>query len=179
MDTHPSPPAPSHNQPRTHPTPAPAPAPQPQPQPIILSPSAITAQPPESFPTPSPGSPGRITNNLTWRTLLSTPQTPRTAMCAGLATCPPRSGSLALHRHTQAEIYYVTAGRGVVVIEGVEHEVQRGSVLFIPGDAEHGVLNRGSEELEWFYVFPTAGFGDVVYRFEGEGAMERAEEKEG
>ncbi|KAL4900175.1 hypothetical protein BDW74DRAFT_188600 [Aspergillus multicolor] len=144
--------------------------------PIILHRETITSQTPESFPAPAqtqtpgptPGLPPSCiptTNNLTWRTLLSTPQTRSTSMCAGLATCPPHSGSLALHRHTQAEIYYVTAGSGIVVIEGVEHEVRKGSVVFIPGDAEHGILSKGEEELEWFYVFPTGAFGDVVYRF--------------
>ncbi|OJJ02172.1 hypothetical protein ASPVEDRAFT_41652 [Aspergillus versicolor CBS 583.65] len=89
-------------------------------------------------------------------------------MCAGLAACPPRTGYLACHRHTQAEIYYITAGSGVVVIDGTEHVVSKGAVVFIPGDAEHGVRNEGEESLEWFYVFPTAGFGDVVYRFSRE-----------
>lgn len=47
--------------------------------------------------------------------------------------------------------------------------VSKGTVVFIPGDAEHGVRNDGGEPLVWFYVFPTAGFGDVVYRFSHEG----------
>ncbi|KAL4916803.1 RmlC-like cupin domain-containing protein [Aspergillus aurantiobrunneus] len=138
------------------------PHPPPQPLPIIHHPQTIHTLPQESFPPPSP-------NNLTWRTLLSTPSTPSSDMCAGLASCPPYAGHLALHRHKQAEIYYITAGSGDVIIEGTEHAVSAGTVVFIPGDAEHGVRNRGAEVLEWFYVFPTPGFGDVVYRFGGEG----------
>ncbi|BCS29834.1 cupin domain-containing protein [Aspergillus puulaauensis] len=134
---------------------------QPKTTPIILPEQKITSQPAESFPTPSNG-------HVTWRTLLSTPQTPSSDMCAGLATCPPRTGFLACHRHTQAEIYYITSGSGVVVIDGSEYVVSKGAVVFIPGDAEHGVRNEGGEPLVWFYVFPTAGFGDVVYRFSHE-----------
>ncbi|KAL3431884.1 RmlC-like cupin domain-containing protein [Aspergillus tetrazonus] len=136
-----------------------------KPEPIVLKPETICSLPAESFPD------SNSTNNLTWRTLLSTSSphlTPSSNMCAGLASCPPHTGQLSLHRHTEAEIYYITSGRGIVNIEGFEHEVSAGSVLFIPGDAEHGVVNRGEEALEWFYVFPTAGFGDVVYRFSGE-----------
>lgn len=57
-------------------------------------------------------------------------------------------------------------------VEGEEYEVRKGSVVFIPGDAVHGVVNRGAEadgELRWLYVFAARDFGDVVYRFEGEG----------
>ncbi|KAL5002811.1 RmlC-like cupin domain-containing protein [Aspergillus recurvatus] len=134
--------------------------------------SSTRKQSAPSPPNPSPPPTTTTSNNLTWRTLLSTSPphlTPSSNICAGLASCPPHTGKLALHRHTQAEIYYITSGRGIVSIEGIEHEVSAGSVLFIPGDAEHGVVNRGGEALEWFYAFPTAGFGDVVYRFSGEG----------
>ncbi|KAL4753011.1 RmlC-like cupin domain-containing protein [Aspergillus terricola var. indicus] len=146
-------------------TPTTATAPAQKTEPIVLNAETIRSLPAESFPA------SNNTNNLTWRTLLSTSPphlTPSSNMCAGLASCPPHSGQLSLHRHTQAEIYYITSGRGIVNIEGFEHEVSAGSVLFIPGDAEHGVVNRGEEALGWFYVFPTAGFGDVVYRFSGE-----------
>ena len=40
-----------------------------------------------------------------------------------------------------------------------------GSTVFIPSDAEHGIVNVGLDELRWFYVFPTGSFGDVLYRF--------------
>lgn len=55
----------------------------------------------------------------------------------------------------------------MVVIEGDEYRVGAGSVVFIPGDAEHGVRNEGEVDFEWLYVFPTGAFGDVVYRFSG------------
>jgi len=63
----------------------------------------------------------------------------------------------------------VIAGRGVVVIDGAEHGVSAGDVVYIPGDAEHGVWNvSASEELRWLYCFAVDGFGEVVYRFSGE-----------
>lgn len=53
-----------------------------------------------------------------------------------------------------------------MVIDGAKFAVRKGSTVFIPGDAEHGIRNVGEGVLRWFYVFPTGGFGDVVYRFE-------------
>jgi len=57
----------------------------------------------------------------------------------------------------------------VVRIDGAEHEVAGGDVVFIPGDAEHGIWNvDGERELKWLYCFAVDGFGEVVYRFSGE-----------
>jgi mannose-6-phosphate isomerase-like protein (cupin superfamily) len=78
---------------------------------------------------------------------------------------PPNEGFLCPHRHKQAEIYFITEGRGIVVIEGVETEVGPKTTVFIPGDAEHGIRNAGSEDVKWFYVFACDKFEDVVYRF--------------
>lgn len=93
-------------------------------------------------------------------------------MCSGIAVCQPRTGSLCPHRHTQAEIYYIISGKGIVQIDGKEYEVEGGSSVFIPGDAEHGIFNKGEEELRWLYVFPTGAFSDIVYRFANEEAGE-------
>lgn len=47
------------------------------------------------------------------------------------------------------------------MVDGVAHDVEKGSAVFIPGDAEHGVRNEGAEELKWFYVFPVGNFGQA------------------
>lgn len=52
-----------------------------------------------------------------------------------------------------------------MTIDGVVSRVSKGSSVFIPSDAEHGIVNVGDGELRWFYVFPTSAFSDVVYRF--------------
>ncbi|KAL4792359.1 RmlC-like cupin [Aspergillus venezuelensis] len=151
-------------------------------KPVILDAKSIQSHEISSFPDPSHG-------HLTWRTLLSTPQTPTSCLCAGIATCPP-SGYLAKHRHKEAEIYYIISGQGTMEIEGRQIELERGGVVFIPGDAEHGVWNGPNgvseggngvdegnkegegEDLVWLYVFPTGSFVDVVYRFSGAGGRE-------
>lgn len=54
-------------------------------------------------------------------------------------------------------------------IDGITTQVEKGSVIFIPGDAEHGIWNTSEEEeLIWFYVFATDAFEDVIYKFESE-----------
>ena len=126
--------------------------------PTIIPSTYTTTTPAESFPTPANGT-------LTWHTLISQPKTQTSDLSAGIAVCPSRTGHLCAHRHVQAEIYHILDGEGEVTIDGVSSKVDAGSTVFIPGNAEHGIVNTGTGDLRWLYVFPTAAFGDVVYRF--------------
>ncbi|KAK5796646.1 hypothetical protein VI817_005931 [Penicillium citrinum] len=126
-------------------------------KPTIIPPT-YTTSPPESFTTPAHG-------EITWHTLISSPKTHTTDLSAGIASCPPKTGHLCAHRHKQAEIYHILQGEGEITIDGVVSKVVAGSTVFIPSDAEHGIVNVGLDELRWFYVFPTGSFGDVLYRF--------------
>ncbi|KAE8389363.1 hypothetical protein BDV23DRAFT_184441 [Aspergillus alliaceus] len=62
-------------------------------------------------------------------------------------------------------------GLGVVIIDGVPHNVEKGSAVFIPGDVEHSVTNNEKEELKCLYVFPATKFSDIVYHFAGTGRL--------
>ncbi|KAH7024347.1 RmlC-like cupin domain-containing protein [Microdochium trichocladiopsis] len=103
--------------------------------------------------------------NVTWQTLLSKPTTSTESMSVGIAVCPS-GGSLALHQHMQAEVYYVLDGSGEVEIDGERHRVTEGAMLWIPGDAVHGVFCGPDESLRWLYVFSEDCFSNVVYRFQ-------------
>ena len=134
------------------------------PEPVHLSSSAISQLPQETF--TSKDHPGFPKQSLAWQSLFSSPSTSTNSLTSGLLTLPPApKGRLALHRHSQAEMYYILAGQGTVTISGKEHHVGPGDALFIPGDAEHGTVNTGQEEMRWLYVFATDSFRDVVYRY--------------
>ncbi|KAK3718387.1 hypothetical protein LTR37_005200 [Vermiconidia calcicola] len=128
-------------------------------QPLVLSPESISDHEPQSFTDQGHGS------GLTWQTIISAPQTATNNFTSGIATCAPETGRLSHHRHSQAEIYHF-----ISEIEGSQHPVRAGSIVFIPGDAEHAVQadSNETEELKWLYVFATDGFEDVVYRWPGE-----------
>lgn len=102
--------------------------------------------------------------DISWYTLISGDSTPTDSLSAGIAELEPGQ-SLALHRHAQAEIYCILEGRGIVTIGGAETTVSVGTVVFIPGDAKHGIRNEDGALLRLFYVFATDRFSDVVYRF--------------
>jgi len=125
--------------------------------PVIIHSESISQVASSSFPDLTNG-------NAVWQTLFSDSNASSDAMCAGIATCPP-NGWLALHQHTQPEMYYVLAGSGQVEVEGVRHSVTEGSAIWIPGDAMHGVFCGPNETLKWLYVFPEGHFENIKYRF--------------
>ncbi|KAK3640932.1 hypothetical protein LTR56_011582 [Elasticomyces elasticus] len=134
---------------------------------VCLNPSDI-----ESLPTS--GYSNRDHGRVTFRSIISSDRTPTNSMSAGIATCTPKrydqpassGGNLAQHRHWQAVIWIIQSGEGIVNVDMVEHKVQAGSVVFIPGHAEHGVRNDSvSEDLVWYYCYPTERIGDVRMRF--------------
>ncbi|KAF2252698.1 RmlC-like cupin [Trematosphaeria pertusa] len=129
-------------------------------RPIVFTSDAIAATPTEAFSADVDG------GKVEWKTLISSGRTPSDTFTSGIATCAPKGGHLKAHRHTQPEMYYIIRGRGIVSIDDAEYEVQRGAVVFIPRDAEHGIRNMDEEkDLVWLYVFATDKFEDVVYRF--------------
>ena len=105
-----------------------------------------------------------VRGRLRWRTLFSKGVTPTAGMTCGVAELQPGDW-LGRHRHAPAEIYYVFAGAGLVSLDGREIPVKAGSAVFIPGMAEHGIRQTGSETLRLFYAFPVDSFDGVEYLF--------------
>ena len=105
-----------------------------------------------------------VRGHVAFQVLISRDRTPTSSLYTGLTELPV-SGWLGRHRHTQAEVYHVLDGTGIVVLDGTEHTVTGGSVVFIPGDVEHGIRNTADEPLRFVYAFATDSVEDVVYRF--------------
>ena len=101
---------------------------------------------------------------LTFRTIFSSESTATEGFVTGTAELA-EGGYLALHRHEQAETYFVLSGTGVVTLDGIEHPVHPGSNVFIPGSCEHGIANTGPQALRFFYVLAADAFADVEYVF--------------
>lgn len=101
--------------------------------------------------------------SVRWRTLFCADKTATSGMVMGVAEFGAE-GTLMPHRHGPAEIYFGLEGSGTVTIDGVQHELSRGSALYIPEEAEHGTV-AGPDGLRMLYVFAKDRFAEVVYRF--------------
>jgi mannose-6-phosphate isomerase-like protein (cupin superfamily) len=127
---------------------------RPQSQPLVLDEANVSLD----------GWDDPVKGRIRWRTLFSRPGTPSDGLTCGIAELEP-GGWLGLHRHAPPEIYYVIEGAGVVTLEGVETSVKAGSAVFIPGMAEHGIRQTGTQRLRFFYGFPVDSFDAVEYLF--------------
>ena len=79
-------------------------------------------------------------------------------------------GEIPPHMHPDIEHeQYVIRGEYTVTIDGVEHRVGPGSVIYIPPNTVHSYRNDGKEPAEFLCVIPRReGYG-VVWVGEGSG----------
>lgn len=132
--------------------------------PVVLSEEEVNNIPTENF----AGDESRATGG--WKQIFNSPSTPTNELNIGLARFPARRPGQesfeALHRHSQAEFYYMLRGECIVKLEGKEYHCKPGHALFIPGDAEHGFWNTSTtQELVFLWGFAVDGFHQVIYQF--------------
>ncbi|MBB3035045.1 cupin domain-containing protein [Alteriqipengyuania lutimaris] len=61
------------------------------------------------------------------------------------------------HPIAHDEVYYVTAGRGVVISDGVEAELTPGMAAYLYEGAIVGIRQTGSEPLSIIIAYPVSG----------------------
>ncbi len=63
-------------------------------------------------------------------------------------------GHTPLHAHAWEHEMFVHAGSGEVLISGTRNPVKAGSVVLVPGGAEHQVRNAGGDPLVFVCLVP-------------------------
>ena len=71
---------------------------------------------------------------------------------AGLFYVRPGTRGHADRHVGQEELYYIFAGRGLVVVDDEPHEIKGGDVVFIPDGSLHYLVNNGNETLGLFWA---------------------------
>lgn len=61
------------------------------------------------------------------------------------------------HSHPWPHINYVVGGRGTLCLDGKDHQVEEGSVAYVPSGAEHQFLCRGGEDFTFICIVPEEG----------------------
>jgi len=97
-----------------------------------------------------------------WKFLIDADFMGSSGLSVGFAEIAP-GGDLTLHYHSPAEIYVVTGGNGILNKSGELEEIKKGDVVYIEGNAKHGLKNVGTEILEFYWIFPTNTFSEVEY----------------
>ena len=76
-----------------------------------------------------------------WRHLLISRQDADSGVAAW-AHAVDIDGARPHYHKAGAELYYVLDGEGTVVLDGIEHEVRKGSMVHIPPGVVHGAKGR-------------------------------------
>ncbi|WP_407310179.1 cupin domain-containing protein [Desulfosporosinus sp. SB140] len=61
------------------------------------------------------------------------------------------------HTHAWPHINYIVRGKGILHLDGVDHEVEAGSYAYVPGNALHQFSNRGEELFSMICIVPEEG----------------------
>ena len=97
-----------------------------------------------------------------WKFLIDADFNGSSGLSLGFAEIAP-GGNLTLHYHSPAEIYVVTDGTGILNKSGEHEEIKKGDVVYITGNAKHGLKNNGKEILKFYWIFPKDRFSEVEY----------------
>ena len=104
-------------------------------------------------------------SDVRWKLLISGERTPSAELTVGIAQIAP-GATLVGHRHAHAETYYITSGKGRMLIGGVECEIGPGTAIYIPLNAHHSCRCDSDTPLEFIFTFPCDRFEEVVYRID-------------
>jgi quercetin dioxygenase-like cupin family protein len=63
------------------------------------------------------------------------------------------------HTHPWPHINYIIAGRGMLLLDDVEHEVRSGAYALVPAGVKHQFSNAGSELFRFICIVPEEGEG--------------------
>ena len=67
------------------------------------------------------------------------------------------------HAHARAEeLLFVWEGTGVAVIDGVEHAIEPGSLVYVGKWVNHSIVNRGERQMKVLWVITPPGLEDFL-----------------
>lgn len=103
---------------------------------------------------------------LRWQFMVNQGETDSHGISTGFLQIDP-GHELPLHHHEEQEIYLITTGQATLLEwDGQSRSLQQGDVVYIPGNAWHGIRNTGQGTLAFTWVFPTDTWQQVEYLFE-------------
>ncbi len=77
------------------------------------------------------------------------------------------------------QFFRVDAGKGKVVLDGVDHEIEDGFAVVVPAGMNHNVVNTGDEPLKFYTVYSPPEHRDGVLHATKDDAMADEEHFDG
>jgi mannose-6-phosphate isomerase-like protein (cupin superfamily) len=80
--------------------------------------------------------------------------------------------------HDGDQVIYIVDGEGLAVLEETEHEIDKGSIVFVPAGVRHNIVSDEEETMKLFTIYtPPQHAAGVVERTKGD-AQAAADEAE-
>ena len=70
-------------------------------------------------------------------------------------------------------------GKGKVIVDGNEYQVEDGDAVLVPAGAQHNVINTGDEPLRFYTIYSPPHHKDGIVRATKKEAMEQEAEFDG
>lgn len=61
----------------------------------------------------------------------------------------PVNSEQPVHDHEPEQVYYIIRGTGLMIIDDEREPVHAGDAIYIPSNKKHGIINVGTETLEY------------------------------
>lgn len=106
----------------------------------------------------------REKGRIKWENILETGPAAGQGLTAGKAALEP-GREFRPHIHNTPELYYISAGQGVLVCAEGRISVEAESLVHIPAGTVHGLINTGTSTMLFLYVFPAGSFDRISYEF--------------
>lgn len=77
-------------------------------------------------------------------------------IAAGL-TILPSGGKSDIRKHSEGEMFYVISGNGCIKAGGKKEEIIPGTMVWVPGETEHQLLNTSDKTLKILWILSPPG----------------------
>lgn len=65
-----------------------------------------------------------------------------------------KDGCTPLHKHDWEHEVYILKGKGIVIDEGKEFEVKKGTTVYVEPNKEHQFINKNNKSFEFICIIP-------------------------
>ena len=82
--------------------------------------------------------------------------------CQLVLMCIPVGGDIGEEVHTLDQFLRVEQGKGIAILDGVEHVISDGFAVVVPAGARHNIVNTGTTAMKLYTVYAPPNHRDSV-----------------
>ena len=77
---------------------------------------------------------------------------------------------------TSDQILFIVKGEGEAIVDGQTTRIEKHSVVYIPADTKHNIINKGDEDMKLYTVYaPSVHTDGIIHATKADAAKEEKE----